>query len=341
MKYSKFVLFLIVCTLTLFVSCDKDNETDVLPSYKAEMFINTWCSFDSFGQSTILTLANTHKVLVEDTSRSDDKTVSINGTGTWMYYPNNSILVVEVSYKTSSGNYSSNRTSYKVKELTRGKMTLINQETGNVETYYKLSESLNVTIGESLENIIPSNANIECSNTDIISVDSNGKPVAKSYGVAFILIETENEYYIVKVTSLHQSQVLTGYLGESIEKILEVYGEPDVMGSIGESLAIVYRNNLSEGLSALQVQYDPLSLEITRILVQYSSQSIWEEDKDFITSWLNQEGEMYFPDHSMLESPFVISVFESQGKYYISYNNQNYWAEHMHYAPPYKIIGNK
>lgn len=320
--------------LTALVSCSKDDSPkEVSPEYKSDLFVNTWCTIGEFGESTVMTLANTHKVSVSENSFDGDKFMSNSFSGTWMYYPNNNILVIQFGYQSSSDNYTINTTSYKVKELKNGKMVLINQDTGSVETYVCLTDSYNVCIGEDIDHLTVGYTNLYTSNPDVVSIDISGSPKVVGAGTAYLILMSDSESCAIELTVLHQSQVFAGYLGKSVEEILEVYGEPDVSGTVGVNPAILYNSNLEEGLSAIQVQYDGLSLEVTRILVQYSLKNIWESDVKFISSWLNKEGEFYFPEHSMLESDFIISAFESDGKYYVSYNNQVYYNENKHYAP--------
>ncbi len=335
---TKTVYLLFIIALTVLVSCSNDDSPkEVSPKYKSELFVNTWCTIGEFGESTVMTLANTHKASVNENSLDGDKFMSISFSGTWMYYPNNNILVIQFGYQSSSDNYSIHTTSYKVRELKDGKMVLVNQETGSVETFVRLTDSLNVSVGEDIDHLTVGYTNLYTSNPDVISIDSSGSPKIVGVGTAYLILMSDSESCALELTVLHQSQVFVGYLGKSVEDILEVYGEPDVIGTIGVNPAILYNKNLEEGISAVQVQYDGLSLEVTRILVQYSLKNIWDSDVKFISSWLNKEGEFYFPEHSMLESDFLISAFESDGKYYVSYNDQVYYNENKHYAPK-KII---
>ncbi len=337
MKCSKSFLLMVLSTFMFFASCSKDEPKEVSPEYKAALFVNTWCTSYGNGQSTLLTLANTHSVTLVETAIVDGNTTTQTISGSWMYYPENNILVIQYGYASSPDNYTITSASYKVRELKNGKMVLLNQETGAINTYFRFADSFTATVGETLDNLVSASTLIESSNPAVISILSSGIPEVVAVGKAYLFLSNDTNAYAIEIIVLHQSQIFVGYLGRSIVDVLEVYGDPDVTGTIDKSFAILYNTNLEEGLSAIQVQYDPVTLEVTRILVQYSDEKVWSSDVKFISSWLNQEGEFYFPEHSMLESDFLISSFESNGKYYISYNNLVYFNENAHYAPE-KVI---
>lgn len=331
-RFSFVIITLIIPMFTLMVSCRDDEDKDFGTSeYTPAQFVDTWCNISDNGQSKVLTLENTHKVSLVDKFLSEDRLVSEIISGTWMYYANSNILVIQYGSLASSEIYAHHTSSYKVRELKEGKMVLLNQFAGAAETYYRLKDKITVEVGETINNIVKTD-NYQISDSSVISVDSSGNVSVIGVGTSYLIVNDEDDSYAIEINVLHQSQIFISWLGQSVEKVLEKYGDPDVMGMIGVNPAILY-NNPNNGIAAIQVQFDMTSFEVTRILVKYSDKSVWSDDLNFISSSLNVEGDFYFPDDSMLESPYIISGFESESDYFISYNNQIYFNENKHYSP--------
>lgn len=333
MKKHSFILFSLLSSLFLLLSCSDDKDKDTLGNFQSVDFVNTWVEFGSDGQYTTLTLANTHRVTGKEVFLEEGALVNASISGTWMYYHANNILLIQTGRVSEDGIQSVHSTTYKVRELANGRMTLTNQETGATDTYYRLAEQLTLKVGAKADADIPAGANCQTSDPDVIAIEEPEGPVAVGSGTAFLLVSTDAGAYVVECKVLHQTEIFTGYIGGSVEAVLEEYGEPDVTGMIGVNMAVLYNLDPATGLKALQVQFDPETLEVTRILVQYSEKSVWESDSKFIASWLNGGDGFYYPEASQLESPFMISNFESNGSYYISYNNITYHLANGHYAP--------
>lgn len=331
-KYSLFILSLL-SSLLMFISCDKDDDTPRGGDYTPADFINTWVEFGTEGQYTSLTLANTHKVSGKEVYLNNGVLTSATISGTWMYYPSNNVLLIQTGRISADGYQQTHTTSYSIRELDHGRMTLVNQDTGSTETYYRLERQVTLSVGDKMDNVVPTGADCQSSDPDIISIEAGSTPVAAGSGTAFLLVSTESEAYVIECKVLHQSEIYTGYLGGSIEDVLAQYGEPDITGMIGENMAILYNMDPTTGIKALQVQFDATTLEVTRILIQYSDPAVWESDIRFISSWLNEEDDVYFPGVTELDSPFMIKGFESNGNYYISYNNLTYFLANGHFAP--------
>ena len=271
MNNIKLLLISLLSLMLTLASCDKDNSP-AGGDYKTGEFVNTWCSVGSDGEYTILKLSNTHYVSGTEATYNEGALTQVPLIGTWSYYASNNIIVIQTSFPESDGSITTLTSSYKVTELGNGRMILRNQDTGLNETFYRVAESITLSVGEKLSTLISTDGQYQTSDPYVISIENDLGPLAVGSGHAFLIVTDKSSSYVIECKVLHQTEVFSGYLGGSIEAIIDKYGEPDKSGMVGVNPAILYNHNLPDGISGLQIQYDATSSEVTRIIcILYTS----------------------------------------------------------------------
>ena len=314
------------------VSCssDSNSETDNTGTYTKEKFEGNWCALEG-AVAMLLTLEssslNGEVYLNLPTTPTKYETLS----GSWVYYPTNDMLRMQILH---SQTLQSQTEDYKVLQLNDKVLKLREQSTGAEDVFYRMVDTKTVKQGTTFNINFVSSVGYNSSNPSIASVDNNGMVKANSQGVAFISIFTQDDQMVVvKVQVKGTVEFFVDEVMSNIDDVLSRYGTPDDKGKIGENQAIVYRNPTSyPAISALQYQYDETTREVTRILTMYNTQNLYQIDANFIVAnYISHGNNLYGIHTEYLSNDYFISPFVSDGRYYISYNNQKYFRRVGHF----------
>lgn len=322
--------FLLMLFMGILTACsDSDESTN--GNYDSSQFVGEWCSINGTS-ATIWVMNNitmTGEVYVNlATTPSLYETLS----GPWVYYANNNVLQMSIMHS-HSGHQTTN--SYKVLKAGNGMLQLQEQNTGSVDDYYKLVGNITVGAGESTSlsygDFKP--VGYLSSNTSIATVDENGVLAAKSQGVVFISMYSDDMTVIFKVNVKGRVENYEKELFTTIDDVMAKRGTPDASGTYQQNSAILYNSpSFDTALSNVQYQYDENTREISRILTVYKSYSDYNSDRNFIISnYIDHGYNMYGIEQDYDSNKFLISPFTNSGVNYVSYNNQQYHDRTGHY----------
>lgn len=327
---------ILLMSLTIGITACSDSDTDDNNGkYEGSQFQGQWCAIDG-PVAMILNL--------EKSSLTGEVYLNLNTTptlyemlsGTWYYYPANDMLQLDMLH-TSNGHQSTG--SYKIVQTTNRVMKLREQSTGAEDVFYRLVETRTLDQGSSFTVSYDGGGSFQpigytSSNNLIVSVDSKGKVTATGQGVAFISVySAQDETVVFKINVVGIVGQFTSEVVSNIDAIINIHGAPDVTGQSGQNQAILYRQpSAYPALSALQYQYDESTREVTRILTRYATMEGYTADANFVLANFLDLGEnLYGLNIDFKSNKFLISPFVSDGQYYISYNNEQYFLREGHF----------
>ena len=322
-------ILLLALTMGL-ASCSDDSETENTGSFTQAQFQGKWCALEG-PVAMVLTLESSSLEGEVYLNLSTTPTKYETLSGSWVYYPTNDMLRLQVLH---SRTLQSESQDYKVLQVNDKVLKMREQETGAENIFYRMLDTKTVKQGAVFNIDYPASVGYASSNSSIASVTDDGQVRANGQGVAFISVYTQDDQMvIVKVHVEGVIETLVDEVMSDIDKVLSRYGTPDAKGQMGGNQAILYRNPASyPALAALQYQYDESTREITRILTVYNSQDAYQIDADFIVAnYINHGNNLYGENAEYMSNDYLISPFISDGSCYVSYNNQNYFRRVGHF----------
>ena len=334
MKNSIFLFFVSLSLVMGMTACSKDSDSESKGKYTADQFRGQWCAM---GGSVALLLDMGNSSFTGEVYMDLENTPVLFDqlSGTWVYYPANDMIQMDILHSSSLQQESS---SYKVMKVNSRILQLREQSTGAEDVYYRLVEKKTIQQGTSYTIDYSSVGNFSptvcvSSNPNIATVNAQGHVTAKSQGVAFISLNAGDETVVamVKVTGIveqYSTEVMS-----NIDYIIKQHGTPDVTGQSGRNQAILYKQpSFHPAVSAVQYQYDERTREVSRILTVYNNQSGYSNDASFvIANYLDLGTNQYGLKSDYMDNDFFISPFTSDGSYYISYNNLKYYLREGHF----------
>lgn len=304
--------------------CDSDDEASVA-SIDATLIPGEWCSMSAYGDAVVLDMAYNHSYKGYSYSVENGLTNEEVLSGAWMFYSSNATIVLSVL----NSQLQNSTTSYSVKELNENKMVLLNKELGSTETYYPLASTENLSVGDVLGSSEESISYV--SNDNVINVDvETGRAEVVGAGTTFVMIERNGNNYVKKIIVNQFMDQFLGHIMGNIDDVLEIYGTPDVTGTVGEVSAVLYRENIQAGINSIQFNYDETTRQITKIILKYGDSDFYESQGDYIKSILYYDSStgLYHNRIDMLSSEYIVSIFESNGALYMNVLNEQYLLTH-------------
>lgn len=334
----KHLTYTLLVSLTIgFTACgsDSDDGGNNKGKYTSSLFQGQWCAMDG-GVAMVLNL--------EQSSLTGEVYLNLNTTptlyetlsGTWYYYSANDMMQLEMLHS-SNGNRSTE--SYKVVQANDQMMKLREQSTGAEDVFYRLVGTRTLDQGSSFTISYDGGGSFQpvgysSSNNSIATVDNKGLVTATGQGVAFISVySAQDEVVVVKVEVAGIVENFTKEVLSNIDAIIQRYGTPDLTGQSGQSQAIAYRQpSAYPALNIMQYQYDESTREVTRILTRYNTMEGYTADASFvIANYLDLGGNLYGLKTDFTANEYLISPFISDGQYFISYNNEQYYLREGHF----------
>lgn len=311
-------------------SCSDEVEEKVFDS---NLLVGNWCMVDETGEISELTVLSSHTISGCSYYYEDGvKIMSDEFDGVWYYYPQNNVLLMQLSrVKTMQ----MNTISYQIEKLDKNTMHIRNQEQGNLEAYYHVLGMEKMSIGETLDisllDVIPNADKFYSSNNEIVNVDAEGNVTAVSAGSAYVMVASGYNAAFLKIEVESRVQVFGNEISMTIDEILEIHGTPDFMGDyMGNQIVAYISTNPDPYLVGSQYYFDADTREIKRILTAYNSSDYYAEDFRFIVSNYYKLGEnSYGLWQENLSNDYTIYTVPEQNS--INYFNTQYGYRNGHY----------
>lgn len=342
MKLDKILLFLFMSLFFVACSDDEDTQKHEEPEFTKEDFCADWYSIDKSGLSaTSLTITKSYSLQrIIYANPNTDNSVIDEASGTWVFYPNNSILRLEALSKNTG--YKTDE-DYKVLSISKYEMSLRDVVSGYVQIFHKLLGTVSLTEGDNLNlTTIDALEGIDMKsfmsyNPAVAKVSQEGVVTSVASGETYIEIGTENGAFVIKISNANNVQIHVSELGRNFNDVVARYGEPSKVADLGNGIiGNLFNNPTVEPIAkSIQINYDKETLKVTRVLVAYSdNKNGWNKDYDFIrktyiySDWSDENTVYYCDTESTKASSFFITPFEKDGKYYITYANSQYAFSH-------------
>ena len=338
MKLNKLFFFSLISLLFVACGSDDDEPKNDVPEFSKEDFCAEWYSMDESGLSaTSFTLTKSYSLQrVIYANPKTDNSVLDEASGTWFFYPENSVLSLSVLSKTEG---ILNSEDYKVLSLGKYEMTLRSVELGLVQNFHKVLGSISSTVGtevnlSELDFFEGINAKSFVSyNTEIVQVSKDGTVSVVGSGETYIEVATEDGAFVVKVLSVNNVEIHVSEIGQNFNDVVARYGEPSKVVDLENGIIANLFKDLSfePNLTQIQINYDKETFEVTRILALYNTQEGWREDYDYISKtyilsdFSDDVDEYYCDTERFMMSKFFILPFEQDGKYFVNYGNTGYF----------------
>lgn len=312
------------------IACSND-ETDSMV-VDTSLFAGEWCMVDESGEIIEMTLSNSHTVegslyFNEEGVTTLYETIS----GIWVFYPANNVMVMQIYH---SSTMIESTTSYIVEKLDDKTLRIRNQDLGNVEAYYRLINTMSMSLGEQL-NIsdvgIESANKFYSTNTDILTVDASGNVTALNSGTAYIMTELDHQAAFIKINVESRMDVYGREVCMYVEDIIGLHGTPDYEGEQNGRNTIVYMESLQDdGLIGTQYYYDTNSHVITQIFTGYKSEYELARDLALIkANYFDYSDGSYGLWQDYLSNDYSIIILESDRNFV--YSNIAYVLANGHY----------
>lgn len=322
----QFYIFIIVFLSFGLTACNNDDNDEQIIDNR--LFAGEWCMVDESGEINEMILSSSHSVEGNLYYAEEGiTTLQESFSGSWVFYPANNILTMQI-YHPSTMILST--ISYKVEKLDDYTMQIRNQELGNLEAYYRLTNTKTMSVGSQVDikNVGISSANkFYSSNTDVITVDNNGTVTALKAGTAYVLTALDKKAAFVKIKVESRSDVYGREICMKVSDILDIHGTPDFIGEWNGNYIIAYiASNKDTDLQGVQYYYSENSQDIYRILLGYKSEDVFGEDLALIKSQYISYGQNeYGLWQEQVSNDYTIIVNESS--FYINYMNTAYYFQ--------------
>lgn len=335
MNIKGFVSIFLMALVIGITACSSDSDSDSKGKYESSQFHGQWCAIDG-PVAMVLNMETSSLTGEVYLNLSTTPTLYETLSGTWGYYPSNDMIQMQLLH---SSNGHQQTESYKIVQANSRMMKLREQSTGAEDVFYRLIDTRAVDEGSSFTinydgggSFQP--ASYSSSNTSIATVDYKGQVTAIGQGIAFISVfSQQSETVVVKVQVTGTIGHFVAEVMSNIDAVIRSHGTPDAAGQYGQNHAILYKQPMSHpALNIIQYQYDDTTREVTRILTRYNDITSHTADADFVkANYLDLGGNLYGLTEDFKGNSFFISPFVSEGQYYISYNNEQYFLRVGHF----------
>lgn len=315
----------VVLSFLVLTSCDEDNDVVDYKPHNVSDLVGEWVCIGEDGEYTVLNLENNHTVKGESLLSLPDNNKTVTLSGIWFYYKNGNVLKIEGEI---DGSLQRKDYHYSVRELGDNSIVLLNQEVSSLQTYRRVKSHIDKFMGEKIDEVSLTHVY----NDRLINPETN---VALNPGICFIEGTdggTSSSLYYVNI--LHRSEKMMNCLSLSIDEIMEEFGTPDVTGQVGQNQAVLYKiGKTPEYLSNLQIHYDLITREVTRILAKYSDIDDFMSDYEYFLENYNSDGDMFYKGNlsSCLEADKVANPIIDGASGFMSYINMTYYITHGYF----------
>lgn len=174
-------------------------------------------------------------------------------------------------------------------------------------------------------------------NNNVATVDESGCVTACGIGSTFVVAKDGDKRVAMKITVTSLVDVHAAEVYESVDDVLEKYGNPDVQADLANNSAgILYKKpSFEPTASAIEFDYDKTSRKVTKIMVKYNSQDSFETDKKYIVDhfYAVDLGDIYYCDQEdiLASKVHILPFLSTDGNYYITYGSSTYFFTYGHY----------
>lgn len=326
MKMNKSALYAFGALLAISAAACSDDDQEPAQSLQATSFVGEWFTLDEDGNPSVLSLQNNHTASF--TLYSDDLgRKSEQANGIWIL-ANGKYLRYDLTWP----NYDGMSDVFSVRKIDGNSMKLVDQATNTPYSFCRITGTQTLYAGETIDGLDANgDAVIEFSNPAMVAEGADGSYTAEVPGTLFATVrkdgvETARRIVIKSVSSMFVSQ-----LGQNINLVKEMLGEPNVEQLYGENMACVWKYP-GATIRAIQYHYDLITGQITRVLTAYTDEAGYEAEAQYIASWQPyHDGDTYFPTADLSESPYIIDLMGTS--LMIDYVDVPYLLANGHYAP--------
>lgn len=325
MKMNKSALYAFGALLAISAAACSDDDKEPAQSLQATAFVGEWYTIDEDGNPSVLSLQNNHTASF--TLYSDDLgRKSEIGKGIWQL-ANGKYLRYQLNWANGEGIVD----LFSVRKIDENSMKLVDQNSNTPYSFSRITGTETLYAGEEIKGLDTDGGIVEFSNPAMVSDGADGSYTAEVPGTLFATVrkdgvETARRIVINSVSSMFVSQ-----LGENINLVKEMLGEPNVEQLYGENMACVWKYP-GATIRAIQYHYDLITGQITRVLTAYTDEAGYEAEAQYIASWQSyHDGDTYFPTADLSESPYIIDLMGSS--LMIDYVDVPYLLANGHYAP--------
>lgn len=337
MKKILYFLLIALCC----ISCDTDDDF-IKQSFTWNDLDGEWLCYDEENGSSAIEMSFLSKGMSYKATAYTDiqNTMNVYDSqyGYYAFLKTTNSLRINVASQTTGRQYT---VDYELVDANRYALKLRSKKLNCIDTYYKLVDTKEITFGEAFSMDFSKEADFnpttfETVNQNIATVDASGMITACGIGTTYVIAKDSDKRLVTKIVV--KSYVLdhAAEISESIDDVIDKYGEPQVTGSASAtSDAILYKQPAwNPSVMAMQYNYDKTTRMVTRLLVQYQSKEAFENDAKWIAKNFNQVefGIIYYCDtDDFFTSKIHILPFEKNGIYYVSYGNTAYYFTNGHY----------
>lgn len=333
---NKALLYLLMI-ITLFITACSEDESVEKKIYDAKDIEGEWFCKNN---ATILDFARTSFNGSIYTDLDSLPKVAETITGSWVYFPKNNILRMEIHYANSSN---SNTRDYKILSIEKNTLNLVDIELNTEFVFHKVVEKLEIAIGDNYDmkvsNFAPSSYSAIPST--IVDVSSQGQVNARNAGTVFVCAENASDAVYARL-KIYRIPYYQNELFGTIDDIFAKYGTPDydeyVIDETMDNMRARYKQKSlkDKGLLGISYSYDYDTREITKIETIYHNFDIFNEDLTYLLENyydIYQDGTVYGQYPGIMKNDYnILKVFIDNGNYgEFIYVNQLYYRRNQHY----------
>ena len=257
-------------------------------------------------------------------------------TGTWMFYPSNNMIRMSIHYENAKISETRN---YKVLSASSSSITLLDTELNAECTYYKVTMTTTVMLGEDYDISIPDfNATSYLAvSPEIVEVNDRGRVKTHDEGYAFVKATLGATSYYVRI--IVGSRV-DGYYYEllhlTIDQVKERYGTPSYDGlSDTPNMVISYTKSISDRkLNYIHYRYDAETRQVTQIQTMYKELSDYNVSFNYLLDNyydIYGDGSMFGEYAWVLDNDYYIQPIIKDDDYVIMYSDYSYYKAHGYF----------
>lgn len=333
---NKALLYLLMI-ITLFITACSEDESVEKIIYNAKDIEGKWFCKNN---ATILDFALPSFSGSIYTDLDSSPKVAETISGSWMYFPKNNILRMDIHYANTSN---SNTRDYKIISVDKNTLTLADIQLNTKFVFHKVVEDLEIAIGDDFDmnvsDFVPSS--YSATPSTIVDVGSQGQVTTRNAGTVFVCAENASDAVYARLKINRVPCYRTELLG-TIDDIFAKYGTPDfdeyVKNESMDNMRARYKqiSLKDEGLLGISYSYDYDTREITNIETIYHNFDIFNEDLTYLLENyydIYQDGTVYGQYPGIMKNDYnILKVFIDNGNYgEFIYVNQLYYRRNQHY----------
>lgn len=338
MKKIIYFLFLAICC----VACDSDDDV-IKKTFTCNDLDGEWLCYDEEnGTSAIDMQLAARGYSYQATIFTDiysNMDVYDSQYGFFSYYKASNMIRMQVASQ-KEGN--SETVDYLLTDVDDCTLKLCSKKFNCIDVFYKVVDSRELAFGQTAQMDISQISSFTPSeyqvlNNNVATVDESGCVTACGIGSTFVVAKDGDKRVAMKITVTSLVDVHAAEVYESVDDVLEKYGNPDVQADLANNSAgILYKKpSFEPTASAIEFDYDKTSRKMTKIMVKYNSQDSFETDKKYIVDhfYAVDLGDIYYCDQEdiLASKVHILPFLSTDGNYYITYGSSTYFFTYGHY----------